>query len=179
MKEKKYIKSLFTRVLISIILFLITSIFINYSDKNLLFYKQNFYNRSFNFSALNKLYEKYFGGILPFKNNYNEQMVMGEINYNNNEAYENGVKVFVQDGENIKSFKSGIVIYVGLKENFNQTVIIQGSDGIDYWYGNLDDINVTLYDYVEEGYILGNPLDGVLYLKFIQNGEHLDYKEFI
>lgn len=180
MKQKKYIKSLFTRVLVSIILFLVTSIFINYSDKNLLFYKQNFYNKSFNFSYVNKLYNKYLGGILPFKNSYNDQMVMkSEANYSNNEEYENGVKIIDLEGENIKALKSGIVVYIGQKENFNETIIIQGSDGIDYWYGNLENINVTLYDYVEEDFILGNPKDGMLYLQFLQNGEYLDYKEFI
>lgn len=180
MKQKKYIKSLFTRVLVSIILFLVTSIFINYSDKNLLFYKRNFYNKSFNFSYVNKLYNKYLGGILPFKNSYNDQMVMSsEANYSNNEEYENGVKIIDLEGENIKALKSGIVVYIGQKENFNETIIIQGSDGIDYWYGNLENINVTLYDYVEEDFILGNPKDGMLYLQFLQNGEYLDYKEFI
>ena len=38
MKEKRYIKSFFIKVLICIVLFLITSIFVNYSDSNLLLF---------------------------------------------------------------------------------------------------------------------------------------------
>ena len=50
MKEKRYIKSFFIKVLICIVLFLITSIFVNYSDSNLLLFKNHVYDKSFNFS---------------------------------------------------------------------------------------------------------------------------------
>lgn len=180
MKNKKYIKSLFTRILLSIILFLISSIYINYSDKTLLTYKKYLYNKTFNFAYINNLYNKYLGGILPFKNIYNDQMVMsGDANYDNNEKYLDGVKINLNESDLIKTFKSGIVVFLGEKEGFNKTIIIQGSDGIDYWYGNLENINVSLYDYLEEDVILGNPINGELYLKFIKNGEVLNYEEFI
>ena len=45
MNKKKYVKSLFIRVLISIVLFLIVGISINRSDKFLLFYKNNVYDK--------------------------------------------------------------------------------------------------------------------------------------
>lgn len=180
MKHKKYIKSLFTRVMLAIILFLLTSIYINYSDNNLLNYKKYFYNKSFNFSKVNKIYNKYIGGILPFKGEFNDKMVMSSsVDYSKQESFKDGVKISNLEGETIKTLKSGIVVFIGDKEDFGKTIIIQGSDGIDYWYGNLENINVSLYDYLEEDIILGNPIDGILYLKFLKNGEYLNYQDFI
>ena len=90
--QKKYIKKLFTRVLLSIILFLISSIYINYSDNNLLLYKKYLYNKTFNFAHINILYDKYLGGVLPFKNVYKEQVVSSEIiDYSNRKTYLDGV----------------------------------------------------------------------------------------
>lgn len=179
--EKKYIKGLFTRVLLSIILFLITSIFINYSDNNLLWYKKNLYDKTFDFAYVNNLYNKYLGGVIPFKNALNtEQTVMYDyIDYSNGEAYENGVKVNNLNGSTIKNLMSGIVVFIGEKENYGNTIIIQGSDGVDYWYGNLENVGVSLYDYLEKDTILGNPKDGTLYLVFAKNGEYLNYEDYI
>ena len=178
--QKKYIKKLFTRVLISIILFLISSIYINYSDNNLLTYKKYLYNKTFNFAFVNNLYDKYLGGVLPFKKVYKEQQVSGElIDYGNRNSYLDGVSVSLDSSALIKTFSSGIIVYLGEKEGFNKTIIVQGSDGVDYWYGNLENINVTLYDYIDKDVILGNPVDGKLYLKFVKNGEVLNYEEFI
>ena len=180
MVQKKYIKILFTRVLLSIILFLISSIYINYSDKNLLNYKKYLYNKTFNFAYVNNLYNKYLGGILPFKNLYKDQVVSTEVlDFSNRCDYLDGVSVSLNSYSLIKTFSSGIVVYLGEKEGFNKTIIIQGSDGIDYWYGNLENINISLYDYLEENVILGNPSNGELYLKFVKDGEVLDYEEFI
>lgn len=179
--KQKYLKSLFTRVLISIILFLVSSIFINYSDKNLLLYKKHLYNKSFNFAYINKIYDKYLGGILPLKNVSNkEQVVMSEtIDYSNNEPYQNGIKINALSGHIIKSLESGIIVFIGEKENLGNTIIIQGSDGVDYWYGNIENSNLSIYDYIEKDTNIGNAKDGILYLQFAKNGEYLNYEEFI
>lgn len=168
-------------MLLAIILFLVSSIFINYSDKNLLFYKKYLYNKSFNFAYINKIYDKYLGGILPLKNiNTNEQVVMSEsIDYSNNEPYENGVRVSNLDGKVIKSLESGIIVFIGEKEKLGNTIIIQGSDGVDYWYGNIENSDLSIYDYIDKNVNIGNAKDGVLYLQFAKNGEYLNYEEFI
>lgn len=177
---KKYIKRLFTRVLLAIILFLVSSIYINYSDKNLLTYKKYFYNQTFNFVYINKFYDKYLGNLLPIKKEKVEVSVMNdELNIKNKNKYYDGVKLEVGENQTIKSKVSGIVVYLGEKENFGNTIIIQGSDGIDYWYGNLENISVKLYDYVEQDYILGNNLDNYFYMAFAKNGEYLNYEDFV
>lgn len=178
--QKRYIKGLFTRVLISIILFLVSSIFINYSDNNLLLYKKYLYNKTFDFAFINNLYDKYLGGIVPLKNvKVTEQTVMNDIDYSKAETYLNGAKITDLEGEAIKALESGIVVFLGEKENLGNTIIIQGSDGVDYWYANLENVNASLYDYLDKDTILGNAKDGTLYLIFAKNGEYLNYEEFI
>ena len=47
------------------------------------------------------------------------------------------------------------------------------------WYGNLDNVNVNLYDYVEKGSLLGEVKDTNLYLVYQKDGKYVDYKEYI
>ena len=47
------------------------------------------------------------------------------------------------------------------------------------WYGNLGNINVNLYDYVEKGALLGEVKDTNLYLVYQKDGKYVDYKEYI
>ena len=74
--------------------------------------------------------------------------------------------------------ESGIVVYIGEKKDYGNTVIIQQVDGVDAWYSNVD-TNISLYDYVEKGTLLGNSKDNNLYLYFQKNGEFIDYKDYI
>lgn len=176
MKNKKYIKSLIIRVLISIILFLGISIFVKISDKNLLLFKNNVYDKSFKFFKISSLYNKYFGDVLP---PVKENVVNANktINYKEVNTYKDGAVLSGVDA--VYPYKSGIVVFTGEKEDYGNTIIIQGMDGIDYWYGNITDVNVKLYDYVESDNIIGNAKDKKLYVLFMKNGELLKYEEYI
>ncbi len=55
--------------------------------------------------------------------------------------------------------KEGIVKFAGVKEGLGKTVIIQHSDQTETWYGNLDDINVSLYEYIEKQKVVGTVSD--------------------
>ena len=46
------------------------------------------------------------------------------------------------------------------------------------WYGNLSNINVKLYDYIEKGTLIGN-CNKTLYLIHKKDGKVLDYGEKI
>ena len=175
MKQKKYIKSLVIRGLLSIVLFLALSIFINYSDKNLLFFKKNIYDKTLNFSVFANAYQKYFGKVLPDARVLavnKSSMEYTEFNKFHDGASLMGVKA-------VSPFKSGIVVFIGEKENYGNTIIIQGMDGIDYWYGNVEDVAVKLYDYLESDTIIANAKGNVLYVVFTKNGEVLDFEEYL
>jgi len=176
---KKYIKNFISRCLICIILFLLISIICNFSDKNLLWFKNNIYGNNINFAYFNKIYQKYIGSYLPF-DIYEEKLVMTEkLVYENKEKYLNGVSLNVGTNYNFHSLCGGIVVYIGEKEKLGNTIIIQGTDGVDYWYSNLENISVNLYDYVEKDVILGTTKNEYVYLTFVKDGEFINYEKFI
>lgn len=176
---KKYIKGFVTRCLVCIILFLVISIICNFSDKNLLWFKNNMYDNNINFTFFNKIYKKYINKYLPF-DLYDEKIVMSDkFVYSDKEKYLNGVKLNVGKNYNMKSLCGGIVVYIGDKEKLGNTVIIQGTDGVDYWYSNLDNLSVKLYDYIEKDVLIGNTKNEYVYLTFLKDGKYLDYEKYI
>lgn len=176
---KKYIKSFVTRSLVCVILFLLISIVCNFSDKNLLWFKNNIYDNNINFTFFNKIYKKYINKYLPF-DLYDEKIVMSDkFIYSDKEKYLNGVKLNVGKNYNMKSLCGGIVVYIGDKEGLGNTVIIQGTDGVDYWYSNLDNLSIKLYDYIEKDVLIGNTKDEYVYLNFLKDGKYLDYEKYI
>ena len=176
MKNKKYIKSLIIRVLISIILFLGISIFVKISDKNLLLFKNNVYDKSFKFSKISSLYNKYFGDVLP---PVKENVVSANktINYKEVNTYKDGAVLTGVDA--VYPYKSGIVVFTGEKEDYGNTIIIQGMDGVDIWYGNLSNTSVKIYDYVEGGNPLGEVIGDKLYLVFGKDNKYYKYEDYL
>ena len=74
--------------------------------------------------------------------------------------------------------ESGVVVFIGEKENYKNTIIVEQTNGVDVFYGNIKSNNIKLYDYVEKGELLGE-VNKELYLVFQKNGEYLDYKKYI
>lgn len=175
MKNKKYLKSFTIRVLISVVLFLLIGILINKNDKFLLFYKNNVYDKNFNFSFINNYINKYFGKI--FYVDQNITSVNKEINYKTYNTYKDGVELI--GVTTVYPLKSGIVVYLGEKEEYGPTIIIQGMDGMDYWYANITDINIKLYDYVDTTTVIANTIDNKLYMVFIKENKILNYEDYI
>ena len=82
MNKKKYIKSLFIRVLLSILLFLVVGILINRSDKFLLFYKNNVYDKNLKFSKLSTAINKIFGKTLIVDDYVETKNIIGKAKEN-------------------------------------------------------------------------------------------------
>ena len=170
-KSLIYLSKIFISIIITlIILILIKS---NSSFKNT-FYKE-VYDTNISFSTFNKFYNKYISkiDILNIKPVFNEKRT-----YNKIEKYLDGVKLYVEKNTAIKSAESGIVIYIGNKDNYNNTVVIQRIDGVDEWYGNINNVGVKLYDYVSKGTIIGEA-DDYYYLVYKKDGKNLNYEEYI
>lgn len=176
-----YFKKLLSRTLITIILVLISVIYINTSDENLLKYKEEVFSKNLSFASFNNWYKKHFGQVIPFElEEKNTALVFSEdLVYTNIEGYNNGYKLSVDSNTIIKNITSGIVVYVGEKDEYGNVVIVQGIDGTDIWYGNITNTNLTLYDYVEEGFILGEANGDYVYMVLSKSGEYLDYEEYI
>ena len=113
------------------------------------------------------------------KNKDNSKPVFNNISYTNIENYKNGVKLNVNPNETISVITSGIVVYIGEKEELGNTIIIQGNDGVDIWYSNLTDTNIKVYDYIESGTILGTSNSNEVYLTLLKDGKYMNYEEYI
>ncbi len=163
-------------MVVIITLFTLILIKSNSNIKNIIY--DNVYNNNLSFSKINNLYKKYFGeniieNKLSMKPVFNEKLI-----YDSKEKYKDGVKLAVGDNYLIPSLEGGLVIFVGKKDDYNNIVIVEQVNGIDVWYGNLNNINVKLYDYIEKGTLIGN-CNKELYLVFKKDGKIINYEDKI
>lgn len=181
-KKKDSNKSInLTKFLLVIILTLITLIAIKKDIKfKELFYKY-VYEDSINFAKINEYYEKIFGSYIPFEDTTNKvtPVFNEKLTYISSNKYLDGVKLTVENNYLVPVLQSGLVVYMGEKEGYGNTVIVQGIDGIDIWYGNVTNISISLYDYIDKKSLLGTTKDDVLYLVYKKDGEILNYEEYL
>ena len=178
---KKGIRSFINRLLIVTIIFLSCLILIksNNSFKNILI--KYVYEDSFKFTKLKAIYEKYFGKILSIdKVAPKEEAVFNEkLEYTKANVYNDGAVLTVSDNYMVPTLESGIVVFIGEKEGYGSTVIIEQVDGIDVWYSNIKANNIKMYDYIEKGSLIGEVKGKKLYIVFQKDGAFLDYKKYI
>lgn len=177
-EPSNYISNLFTRTLLSVILVLLCAIFTNLSDKNLLTFKNYFFNETLAFTQINNLYTKYFGSIIPENVSPALPVSLNDKNYKTIEKEGNAFHISLT-GNTYNFLESGVVVFLGEKEGLGKTMIIQGIDGVDIWYSNLSNLNATMYDYVEKNSLVGEFNDQKAVLTFMENGEYISYEKYI
>lgn len=181
-KRKRF--SLFDRFINRFLITCLFTIICLICLKGNVFFKQYFYDHvisdNFDFAYVNSLYSKYFGGSIPFSGFFNEtKMVFNEgLVYDNFSDYNDGVSLSVSDNYLVPVLDTGLVVFVGEKEGYGNTVIVEQSNGIDVWYSNLDKINVNIYEYVSKDSFIGECSNN-LYLVFKKDGNILDYRKYI
>lgn len=181
LSNQKTIFKVVNKILITLMLFLITSIYIKSAYENKMIVYKNVYDTNFNFASINKIYKKYFGTVIPFQDsiNKNNQLVFNEtLAYSDSSKYKDGVKLTVGSNYLVPSLESGVVVFIGNKEGYGNTVIIQQVNGVDIWYSNLKTVEAKIYDYMEKGTLVGEA-DNELVLLFQKEGKIADYKEYI
>lgn len=169
----------FLRLLISVIIMLVVLILIKSSSN----FKNNFYkhvySNNISFTNIKKIYNKYIGNTDIIDKVVKTETVFSEkLVYKSKKKYLDGVSLEVDNNYLVPINESGIVVFIGDKEGYNNTVIIQRIDGIDEWYGNIENVNVKLYDYVKKGELLGE-CNKKLYLVYKKDGNVLNYEEYI
>lgn len=179
-KKVKYLKFLVTRILLSIILVISVCIYLKMDDKNILLVEKYFFENSIEFTKINNWYQNNVGKIIPSINT-NSDLVFSSSDILSNEyvEYYDGVKINVSKNSPVSLIMGGIVVFIGEKDNYGNTLIIQGNDGIDYWYGGITNIAVNLYDYLEKDTLIGEVKDNYLYLVLQKNGEFIKYEEIL
>lgn len=171
----------FSKILVTIILFLALSITIKVYPSSKEFIYKNVFEKNFSFASVNKVYNKYLGKVLPVKSIFKEEVkpvFKEELVYSNKEKYQDGAKLAVTDNYLVPVIESGMVVFMGEKEGYGNTVIVQQINGVDTWYGNVSTTDIKLYQYIEKGSLLGEASKN-LYLVFKKDGEVLDYNEYI
>ena len=177
----KYLRSLILRSLSVIVIFLLLAI-ISKSNKQ---YKDiivnNLYEKNISFTKIKNIYTKYLGGIVPLEKVVTEitPVFNEQLEYTNKSIFYDGVKLEVTNKYLVPTIEEGMVVYIGEKENYGNVVIIEGIDGIDIWYGNMESTTVELYDYVEKNTYLGQTKDNYLYIAYSKDGKFLNYKEYL
>lgn len=162
-------KKMISKILLSIIFVLSSLIFVEYGN-NEKYFKDNVLNNNINFSKLRVFYDKYFKGNKG-SDGTKELLVSNEIEY----EYVSGRYKYLKEDVNV--MQSGIVVFVGEKDGLGNTVIIQGIDGVEFWYSNLDDMVVGLYDYVSNGDKIASSKEYYL-VSLLKDGVLITYDEY-
>ena len=177
---KKTVKRMLSRFLLTLILLLIGMISIKQNPETKIVLKENIYEKSFPFTKMKSVYQKYFGSVFSFSKKEKIKPVSNEmVSFHKIESYENGIQVEVAEEAGIPILESGVVIYIGEKERLGLTIIVEQVDGTKTFYGNIENHSVKLYDYVEKGNTLGKAKGNVLYLAFQKDGKYLNYEEYL
>lgn len=183
-KRKNNIISIFDIYLSKfLITALVTIILLICFKKNSMF-REKFYDvvlsDNFDFAYVDSLYKKYLGGVLPFSSIVpkTEPVFSEDLLYTSKSDYFDGVDLSVDGDYSVPAMSDGIVIFIGNKDNYNNTVIVEDKNGVDTWYGNISNVNVSLYDYIDKGTVIGISREH-LYLVFKKDANVLNYEDFI
>jgi stage IV sporulation protein FA len=136
------------------------------------FVKQSF-DKDFQFATVSNWYEDKFGkplALFPMpKDKSNEENIENGQHYALpasgkilEDFEESGQRVMIETSKDagVEAMSEGMVRFVGEKEGFGKTVVIQHADKSESWYGNLGDISVSLYDFIEKGTKVGTVTNG-------------------
>ena len=179
-KSKKSNK--LTKFLLLIIITLITLISLKSNTKLKTYFYKNVFEKNFKFASINKLFKDKFGKPIPFSDviekKETKQVFSEKLKYSEKSKYLDGVKLKVENNYLVPNIENGIVVFIGKKDNYGDTVIVEGTDGVDIWYCNVKS-SLKLYDYIEKGSLIGESLNNNIYLVYKKDGKVLNYEDYI
>jgi len=116
--------------------------------------------KEFQFAAVSSWYEKAFGkplSILPLDDKKQGETITSDYavpasGHVLQSFKKTGHGIIVETGSKsvVEAMSEGFVSFIGQKQGFGKTVVIQHADGTEAWYGNLDKVDVNLYDFVDK-----------------------------
>ena len=178
-KIKSRILSFGNKLLTAVLICVICLIIMEYSPSFKVFMNDKVLGENISFGYLGKLYNKYFGDVLPVDKDSTVSVFKEKINYKNIEKYHDGFKLEVSTNYLVPVIEEGVVVYIGEKDEYGKVIVVEQTDGVNIIYGNINTDNVKLYDYLEKGSFLGEVLDEVLYLVLEKDGEYLDLETYL
>ena len=178
-KSKNKILSFVNKILMAILLGLISLIVMEYSPRFKSFMQEEVLDKNFSFAFLGNLYQKYFGSILPEDKNNSVTVFNEKIDYIKKEEYGNGYRLTVSNQYLVPTIESGIVVFLGEKEELGSVIVIEGEDSSTITYGNIKNTNIKLYDYLQKGSFLGEASGDYFYLIIQKNGNYEDIETYL
>lgn len=135
---KKYLKGLGIRTLTIAVIFFSFAIMCKYNNDFKETITKYVFTDVISFTKIKKVYNKYLGGILPIKKEIDTQKVFNEqLNHDNLSVYHDGVSLTIPESYLIPAITEGMVVFIGNKEYYNNTIIIEDLNGVYIWYGNV------------------------------------------
>lgn len=174
-----YIMTFIAKSLLVVIIFLLSMIYIKTSDSNKKKFEKLVYTNNLSFAKIYNVYKKYLGDVIPFKGDNNVKKVSNEAFIFDKVNKENNGYIFeISNSNSISALKGGIVVDKKKSKIYGNMIKIQDRNDVCITYGFLDDLNVSLYDYVSKGEIIGS-INNKVYIIFEKDGKYLKYDEFI
>ena len=170
-KKRNLFQVLISKLFTVIIFTMIVIIISNNSPKFRDFLTNDVLNSTMDFSKINKFINRLTN---VFENN--EVLNVSKEVVSDSEEYLDGVKYKVEKNSDIVLKDSGIVTYIGKKKGYNNTIIIQQSNGYYAWYGNIKE-NVKLYDFIEKGSVIGSSLSNEYYYALFKDDKKVSINE--
>lgn len=178
--EKNSFPKYVTKFLCMVVITLLCLIGLKKNENFKKAFYENVYQKNFSFAYVKDIYQKYFGSTLPIDKllGHDTEPVFSEkFVYKKKESYLDGSKFIVDNQYLVPILESGMIVFIGEKEGYGNTVIVQQVDGVDIWYANITS-NVKLYDYIEKGDVLGETKGNYLYMVIKKDGNNIAYDEY-
>ena len=122
---------LINKFLFVVLITLITLILLkgnsNFKEK---FYKY-VYENNISFPQINSLYQKYFGKPIPDIKEETKATFDEKLTFESKTKYKDGVELVVNSNYIVPAINSGMVIFIGKKDDYGNTVVIEQTDGTD------------------------------------------------
>lgn len=154
--KKTIIKKIFSKLYTITIFTMFVIILSNSNESFRNFLINDVLNNTMDFSKVNNALDSVTN---VFKED-NSKVVFKESK--ESEEYKDGYKYYVKKNEAILLKDSGIVTFIGEKEVYGHTIVIQQSNGYYAWYSNINE-KVKLYDYIEAGETIGESKEDFYY----------------
>ncbi len=183
-EENNYdFSKILSRFLIVVILTLTTLIVLRSNSKLKTSFYKNVLEKNITFAKINKVFKNKFGSPIPFSDKLEKEELKTVFNeklkYNSKSKYLDGVKLKVDNNYLVPNLEDGVVVFIGKKDNYGNTVIVEGVDGVDVWYGNVKNTSLKPYDYVKKGSLIGETVNNNLYLIYKKDGKVLNYEDYL
>ena len=156
--KKGSILKFINKCLMAILLGVITLIVMEYSPKFKNFMNDEVLSKNISFGFIGKLYNKYFGEILPQTNDNIVKVFNEKLIYKTKEKYYDGYKLTVDSNYLVPVIESGVVVFIGQNDEYGNIITIEGENGTTY---------------------LGEVDGNYLYITIAKNGEYLDIETYL